>query len=141
MRLVKGTEKLVEIEFKHWFYLNGWSMDVYDSKATFSKEGIYRRSKSLKIGTPDYVGCCPLGYGAFVELKAPGKEKVCRFEQREFLIKKIRANAFGIVTSSPEHLKKVYEEWLGLRISKESQDLLINYLPKKVLINGKVVNL
>lgn len=141
MRLHKGLEKLVEAEFKRWFHLNSWYMDIYDSKATFTREGIYRKSKALKIGTPDYVGCCPLGYGAFVELKASGKENVCRYEQREFLIRKIKANAFGLVTSSPEHLKKVYEEWLGLRISKEAQDLLINYLPKKVLLRGKIVSL
>ena len=131
-------EKKVEQQIMSWCFVKKWSIDVFDSKATFSvASGSYKRSKSMRVGTPDILGCDDKGHAVFIELKAPKKEDVCRIEQREFLLRKIKAGAFACVVSSSTQLNELYSEWS----KNKSKEYLENMLPKKVMVRGKVINL
>lgn len=131
-------EKKVEQQIISWCFVKKWSVDVFESKATFSAaSGSYKRSKSMRVGTPDILGCDDKGHAVFIELKAPKKEDVCRIEQREFLLRKIKAGAFACVVSSATQLNELYSEWS----SNKSKEFLESKLPKKVLVRGKVINL
>lgn len=138
-------EKEVESEVLRWAFQNRWSLDVYDSKGTYSKaKGRYSQNTGMKTGTPDLLGVTAEGFAAFLELKAPGKEKVCRIEQHSFLTRKIDSNAFALVLSSVSFLEETYSAWLKLRNQgkeKEARQFLLSLLPKKVLVNKKVFQL
>ncbi len=141
----KKLEKEVEKEVLKWAKENGWSLDVYDSKGTYSFAAkSYRANRGLKKGTPDLQGCDPFGHLCLVELKAPKKDDCCSFEQREFLERKIQNFAFGIVTSSAQKLSDAYNQWLQLRYDgklDDARDYLLGLLPNKVLVRGLVMYL
>lgn len=138
-------EKIVENNVIWWLQRNGFSVDVYDSKATFSVASQrYKKSKNMKIGTPDLLGVSPEGFFVAIELKAPGKEEVCSFLQRQFLVDKIERNGFGLVVSDISFLQETWLTWLNLRKSSkddEAKKLLKSLLPKKVLLNKRIVNI
>lgn len=131
-------EKYVEHKILAMCFQLGWSVEVFDSKATYSvASGGYKRNQGLVVGCPDLIGCDDKGHFVALELKADGKATVCSFEQHQFLKRKIEHGAFGIVTSCPEFLKSTYQTWLGLSPS-ERKSYLIGLLPTKVQIqNGK----
>lgn len=136
-------EKKVESEVRAWAFAQGWDLEVYDSKATFSKaKGCYSRNRGLAVGTPDLLGLDQTGLFVAVELKAPGKENQCRVEQYNFLLRKIEKNGFACVVSSVETLALLYSEFLKVRQFSllDSRQLLKNHLPKKVVSNGKVIS-
>lgn len=131
-------EKLVEQQVLAWCFKNNIWVKVYDSKAVWSPAAkMFKRSLNMSVGTPDLTGLNSQGLFVAIELKAPGKEKVCRLEQRQFLEQVINRNGFGCVISSVEQLESLYLEF----IEKKDPELLMQALPKKVLINGKTMTL
>lgn len=75
-------------------------------------------SGSMKAGTVDCQGVTPNGQFVAVEFKAPTKRstfnasKNCR--QREYLMNKIKSNAFGCVVDSARLLQKIWETYQNL---------------------------
>lgn len=136
-------EKQVEEQIMTWLKQNAFSMDIFDSKATWSPGAkTFRKNRSLVEGCADLLGVSPEGYFVAIELKAPKKETICRVEQRRFLERKILSNGFGIVVSSVDALSESWSAWLNLRKENkliEAQKYLLDKLPKKVLINKKVL--
>lgn len=136
-------EKQVEKEIVEWLKQNAFSIDVFDSKATWSPGAkTFRKNRSLVEGCSDLLGVSPEGYFVAIELKAPKKETVCRIEQRKFLERKILSNGFGIVVSSVHVLSESWSAWIALRKENkllEAQKYLLNKLPNKVLVNKKVL--
>jgi hypothetical protein len=146
MRKSKGIspEELVKREVLCWSFTKYWSLDVYDSKGTYSQSrGAYSKNIGMKSGTPDLIGCDNQGLAVYLELKKLGHRGSCRLSQRQFLERKIQANAFALVCDSVEYLESVYTEWISLRsISLEkAKSFLLEKLPNKVLINGKTISL
>jgi hypothetical protein len=135
------NEKMVESEVLAWMFARGWSADVYDSKGQYSASfGGYKSSQALKTGTPDLIASTDLGHAVFVELKKTGHDHTCRLEQRQFLEKKIASNAFACVVSSAKQLNDIYFEWLLLPVDKR-REFLLSKLPRKVLVNKKILHL
>lgn len=136
-------EKQVEEQIMTWLKQNAFSMDIFDSKATWSPGAkTFRKNRSLVEGCADLLGVSPEGYFVAIELKAPKKETICRVEQRRFLERKILSNGFGIVVSSVDALSESWSAWLNLRKENkliEAQKYLLDKLPKKVLVNKKVL--
>jgi hypothetical protein len=102
--------------------------------------GKKRQNPGLQVSTPDLIGNDSNGLALYVELKAPDGHEICRIGQHQFLTRKIFSNAFGAVVSSSAQLEQLYKRWLSLRNHSliEARDYLLEQLPKKVLINGKV---
>lgn len=134
-------EKFVESEVLAWAFQNHWSLDVYDSKGVYSESrGGYRSSNLIKAGTSDLVGCDNQGHAVFVELKKPNHHDVCSLGQRQFLERKINCGAFGCVVSSAKQLSEIYSQWKSLP-ELERKEFLLSLLPRKVLVNKKIMHL
>lgn len=133
-------EKLVEMDVLAYAFQQRWSLDVYDSEALFFG-GKKRSNPGLKAGTPDIIGADSQGIALFLELKDPKKDHVCRLAQFQFLTLKIESNAFAIVVSSSEQLDRFYKTWMSLRKTSldEARNYLKSILPKKVLVNNKII--
>ncbi len=114
----KTPEKdFVKLILKHLRSL-GWSVDVVDSAAVYSREaGMYLNSMA-RVGMSDIVGNMPNGIAVYIEAKAPGKRSTVRPDQREFLIGKIDTNCFAIVCDSIEYFERVFGEWQTSNIKK-----------------------
>ena len=128
-------EKLVELAVRNWCAKSGWFVKVFDSKAVFSaRVGIYKANPNIQMGCPDLLGCTNDGHFVCIELKAPGKESICRKDQYLFLKDAIKSGAFACVISSSERLSEIYSEWGRLRTESQelSQKFLIESLPKKI---------
>ena len=137
-----SPEKLVEQEIIAWALINKWSLNVFDSKA-LKMNGKMRSNPGIPVGCPDLVGNCPLGYSVYIELKKAKASDVCRVSQRNFLQRKIESNAFGCVVDSAERLERLYVKWVALRINSlsKSREFLLEQLPTKVLIDGKIYSI
>lgn len=133
-------EKFVESQVLAWAFQRGWSLDVVDSKAIRGAQDRFVRNSGVKVGTSDLVGCTDSGLAVYLELKRPGKRDLCRLEQRQFLERKIDSNAFALVVDDLEYLQTVYLHFVSLDL-KERRDYLKSLLPKKVLVNGRVLTL
>lgn len=129
-----APEKEVEKECLALMRSWGWSVEIYESKATYDpKRDIYRQ-QAMKSGTADCMGSTDEGISAIVEFKAPKKLTTLSDIQREFLVEKIGSNCFAIVTDSAERLQKIYRHWQFLRRSGNFHALkeyLLSELPKK----------
>lgn len=136
-------EKKVEQEIMAWCFLKRWSVSVFDSKAILDKTRGVVRNPGLSVGCPDIVGVSDIGIGVFLELKRKNGENICRLSQHQFLTQKIESNSFGVVVSSSEKLEELYLEWLSLRQSSfdEARKYLLQQLPKKVIVNKKIISL
>lgn len=134
-------EKFVESQVLAWAFENHWSLDVVDSKAVRGAEGRFVRNSGVKVGTSDLLGCTDFGLAVYIELKRPGHMDVCRLEQRQFLERKIDSNAFALVTDSVQHLQTVYLHFSSLSDLKSKRDYLKSLLPKKVLIQKRILTL
>jgi hypothetical protein len=136
-----NPEKKVEQQVLAWYFQNHWSMSVFDSEMIRGPKNKMVRNPGIPTGCPDTLGCTDQGLAAFVELKKHGFRHICRLSQRQFLERKIQSNAFGIVTDSTEHLSKTYSSWLSLRSEslQKAREFLISELPRKVLVDGKIL--
>lgn len=134
-------EKRVEQAIMFWCHQNGWSVDVYESKASYSaRKKCYVKNPGIPEGHPDISGSDHQGLSIYIEMKAPGHEKKIRMGQYIFLNRKIDANCFAIVTSSPSHLSTVYSKWLSLRLDPtEARYYLRSQLPKNFLSKSGLV--
>jgi hypothetical protein len=138
-----APEKLVEKDVSMWLRKNNFSFEIYDSKATYSlARKSYFKNANMKMGTPDIIASSPDGFFCAIELKAPKKDNVCRFEQHQFLKQKIKSNAFACVVSSSQRLEEIWIAWVKLKDNSksEAQNYLLENLPKKVILNGKTFN-
>ncbi len=112
-----------EFEFKKvavaWLESNGWCVDIVESKAVYNfAAGRYDHGQA-EAGFSDIVGVTPyFGVAAFIELKAPGKLRTLKPHQRDFLVKKINADAFAVCVDSVELLDDLYVGWKHCRETK-----------------------
>lgn len=113
---------------------NGFSVHVYEAKASFSKSAnSYRKNTSLVEGHSDIAGCDKEGLAVYIELKTPKTVSKMRLSQYMFLREKIKHGAFACVVASIEALESLYLEFK----KTQSKELLINALPESVELPGK----
>jgi len=124
----KKPEKLVEFAVLAYCKDVGWSVDVVDSKASFSKAaGVYKKNVTA-AGFPDIVGNLPSGIAVFIELKAKGKLKTLKSHQRMFLEEKLESNCFAAVVDSAELLHNLnigYLKYGALYLKMFIEDLTL----------------
>lgn len=140
---MKSPEKQVEEQIMAWAFRQNIVLWVFDSKGQFSESSNrYVKNQGIVKGCADLVGLDPYGFFVAIELKAQKKGKVCRLEQRQFLERVIRQGGFGAVVDSPEAIDELYQGWALLRQNRDSSvKFLLDSLPKKVLVNKKVLTL
>lgn len=111
-------EKIVQMDCVAWMRRQGWDVQIYEAKATFNPLRNRYTQGSMKAGTVDCQGVTPNGQFVAVEFKAPKKRatfnasKNCR--QREYLMNKIKSNAFGCVVESAAQLQKIWDAYQSL---------------------------
>jgi hypothetical protein len=134
----KKPEKEVEKACLAWMREKGWTVAIYESKATYSEAAGRYVSQSMKAGNADCMGHLPGGIGVVVEFKAPAKlstfaaEK--NYRQQEFIKAKIDAGCFACVTDSVERLAEIFAVWSQKRSSHgidEAARYLHEQLPKR----------
>jgi hypothetical protein len=132
-------EKEVEKACLDWMRSRGWSVQIFEAKATWSPEAGRFIQQSMRAGTCDCLGNTDEGIGCAVEFKAPGALSTFNSEkrhlQREFIIQKIKTNCFACVVDSVERLELIYTEWLKIKSEdrEKSREYLISMLPQKSL--------
>lgn len=126
----KTPEKDLEREVMKWLNQNDFSCHVVESKANYSASANRYLRGSTVPGMPDIIGCDPLGFGVFVELKAPGRRSTLRSAQKDFLLTKIKLGCFAVVCDSVYSLADCYGKW---RILPRADRIkyLENLMPKK----------
>lgn len=138
-------EKQVEKEVLDWLLQNGFSVDVYDSKAIFSETAQrYKKSKAMKEGTSDLLGVSPQGFFVALELKSPKKEATCTLDQRNFLQDKIEKNGFGLLVSSVSFLQETWSSWIELRNQGKidaARNFMLSRLPIRITIENRIVTI
>lgn len=124
-------EKRVQDNCLSWMRSKGWSVNIFEAKATYDPSRGRYISQSMKAGTLDCMGSTPIGISCVVEFKSPGKLATLRDNQRKTIIEKINANNFAVVVDSVERLEMMYGEWVRRReISLQSaREYLMSMLP------------
>lgn len=126
----KKPEKVVEKDCLDWLDKHGFSINVVESKAVYSKAaGNYIRGQTV-AGFPDLVGNDKDGHAVFIELKAPGKRSTIRPAQVDFLLNKIKTNCFAVCVDSVAYLSTAYALWSELE-GENAKEYLHSLLPKK----------
>ncbi len=128
-------EKEVERACLTWMRAQGWSVQIYEAKATFNPQAQRWVGSSMKAGTVDCQGVMPDGTFVAVEFKAPGR--LCTFNleknhrQKEYLVEKIRMNAFGCVVDSARRLAQLFDGYKeAVLVSRDqAQMYLMRELP------------
>lgn len=131
-------EKQTQIECIAFMRSIGWSIDIYEAKATWNPEQQIWKNQGMKSGTVDCIGCTNNGHSVFVEFKAKGKLSTFNrdenYKQRNFLIDKINHGAFGCVVDCKDLLAEIYLKWIVYHKSGQQQDainFLLSSLPQK----------
>jgi hypothetical protein len=131
-------EKEVEYTCVAWMKSQGWSVNVFEAKATYSPTAGIWKQQAMSGGVADCMGNTQDGIAVAIEFKAPGYlstfNSPARVKQRAFVIDKINSGAFACVTDSVERLKDIYTRWRELRDAGAllvSREFLIGALPKK----------
>lgn len=122
-------EAAVVAQIQQWCYAQGWQVQRIESKNTFNPKAGRWISSPTTPGTPDIIGTLPSGVFVAIEVKAPGKLKTLRDNQREFILQKISSNAFCIVTDSVARLEKIYNHWRTLSSLTEKREFLLTQMP------------
>jgi hypothetical protein len=132
-------EKVVEKECLLWMRAKGWSVEIYEAKATFDPHTGRYRQQAMKAGTVDCHGNTDQGASVYVEFKAPGKLSTFaqerNYRQQQFLRKKIETNVFAVVVDSPERLERLYNGWEFFRRrgdNAKARQFLIAMVPTRV---------
>lgn len=130
----KAPEKEVEKACLTWMRARGWSVEIFESKATYSPRAGRYIQQSMKAGVCDCMGSDDLGLGVAIEFKAPGKlssfNREGNFNQRNFIVGKINANCFACVVDSVSRLETIYLRWVELRSDMGSaRNYLLSMLP------------
>lgn len=119
-------EKEVEKACLAWMREQGWTVAIYESKATYNAQAGRYISQNMKAGTADCMGSMGDGIGVVVEFKAPGKLSTFASEknhrQQEFIKKKIDSGCFACVVDSVDRLKNYFYEWISYRASDAMTD-------------------
>jgi len=129
----KAPEKEEVKKLMGWLRENEFSVNVVESKAVYDPNAKRYLSGQTDAGFSDITGTDKNGFAVFVEAKAPGKLKTLKYNQREFLLEKIKLNAFAVCADSVERLKVMYAKWLKLKLNGEMHDaqrFLILHLPE-----------
>jgi hypothetical protein len=130
----KKPEKLAQAQILNWCLQNGWIVNSYDSKGSFSPTaGRYTKNPGLPVGQTDVMGCDQHGNICLLEIKTDKTENVVRWAQYLFMRRFIHV-AFVAVVSNPEDLAEAHKEWLY----SGSQEGMIARLPTKALMETKV---
>lgn len=130
-------EKIVEMDCMLWMRAQGWSVDVFEAKATFDPKSGSWRNQAMKAGVCDCLGSTNEGIAVAIEFKAPGARasfnRPQRASQREFILTKIASGNFAAVVDSLNMLKEVYENWRKLRYidMNDAKKYLLDSLPEK----------
>lgn len=112
----------------------GWSIQIFESKATYDPRAGRYIGQSMRAGTLDCGGSTREGIATWVEFKAKGKLATLRPGQREFIEEKIKVYNFACVVDSPERLRAIHKYWEFLRKTGNldaSRDYLLSMVPKK----------
>ena len=131
-----APEKTVVKACLIWMRINGWDVDIFESKSTYDpRRGIYRQ-QAMTAGICDCLGHLPvpnLGIGVAIEFKAPGRRSTFNapknYRQQEFLKAKINTGCFGCVVDSVEMLKEIFEQWQKRALKNEGIEYLNSKLP------------
>lgn len=130
----KEVEKKCMPLMRSW----GWTVEVYESKATYDPRRGRYISQSMKQGTLDCMGVTNTGNAVAVEFKAPGCLRNILLDKKknqyDFLISRIKQYAFACVVDSPELLREHRNRWEFLRKTENldaSRDYLLSVVPKK----------
>lgn len=126
-------EKDVEKACMKWMREQGFSVQVIESKATYSPKAGTWLQQGAKQGTADCIGNTGDGTAVCIEFKAPKKLSTLKYNQRQFLVDKINTGVFAIVTDSVERLQIIYARWLELRIQSVwgAKSYLLSMLPEE----------
>ena len=120
----------------------GWSVEIYESKATYDpRRGVWRQ-QSMKSGTLDCMGVTDQGIAVAVEFKAMGRLSSLRDNQREFLISRINQFAFACVVDSAIDLNRIYNQWKYIRENQslnKSRDYLLLMIPKQTAKRNEIL--
>ena len=135
-------EKRVEQEVMWWLTRNGFWVNIYDSKATYSKrKSAYTRNPGIVTGHPDLLGLSPDGILVAVELKAPGKLETVTLDQYNFVRRVIDNHGFAAVIDSQSRLQELWDMYKSLHsISlSEASKFLRASLPKRITHSDRLV--
>lgn len=127
-------EKITQHECTEWMRGMGWQIEIYESKATLSKDGVWRQ-QAMKAGTPDCQGVMPDGVAVAVEFKAKGClsgfNQPKNHRQKEFILGRIHMGAFACVVDSVALLETIYKGWLERPVDQR-KGYLLACLPKEI---------
>lgn len=132
----KKPEKIVEAECLKYMRNLGWNVQIYESKAVWNSQSQTWSQAGMKYGNSDCMGSMPEGIMVAVEFKAPGSLSTFNREERhlqkQFIIDKIKSNAFACVVDSASLLDQIYSKWKKLRAEsmEKAQAFLMDSLPK-----------
>jgi hypothetical protein len=129
----KPERELVQIPCINWMRSRGWSVDVYEAKATFDPRSGSYRQQAMKAGTTDCMGCDNVGNSVVIEFKAPGRRSSFnsekRFLQKKFLLEKLNLGCFAVVVDDVLELERIYFHWLSLASREARIAYLMGELP------------
>lgn len=129
-------EKEVEKACLAWMRSQGWNVQIFEAKATWSPDAQRWLQQSMKAGTCDCLGNTNEGLSVAIEFKAPGAlssfNSDKRYLQKKFIIDKIHSCAFACVVDSLQSLQLIYAEWNVLRKydMEKAKLMLLSKLPK-----------
>lgn len=124
----KKPEKEVEREVLNWCRLAGWSVDVVESKAVWSRSAKRFLKGQTRAGFADIVGITDDGLFVAIELKAPGRRGTIRQSQYDYLSGIICKNGFAVVVDSAELLQTYSAKFQSLQGEKR-KGYLLSILP------------
>jgi hypothetical protein len=134
-------EKSVERDCLSFMRGRGWSINIFEAKATWSPSQGAWTQQGMKAGVCDCMGNIVSeghddGVAVAVEFKAPGAMSSFnsdkRYLQRKFIVDKINSGAFACVVDSAALLEKIYSRWHEIRATDKSgaRQFLISSLPQ-----------
>lgn len=130
-------EKDVEAACLAFMRAWGWTVEIYEAKATWDPIRQIWKNSAMKAGTCDCMGTTEDGVAVAVEFKAPGRlssfNAEDRYLQRKFIVDRINSNAFACVVDSSESLRVIYGRWKDLRAQGMgvAREYLLSALPQK----------
>lgn len=124
-------EKLVEKDVLIWCKQKGFCVDVVEAKAVYSVSTGRYTGRVTSFGLSDIIGNTKDGLFVCIELKSPGRRvgSALHPRQREFLIKKIKTNAFAVMADSVAYIDKTWTHFCLLPTTEQRISYLLNELP------------
>lgn len=107
-----------------------FDVQVIEAKAHWnSSAGCYTKNTSVDEGTPDIIGTDPDGIAVYIEAKAPKKLNTIRVTQYEYLLQKIKVNAFCACVDDADKCQEIYETWQMIQTREGKKQFLRDQLP------------